>query len=337
MWELLVSLLAEDDQDIVVDSSLLPIKAEPSYYVWKDTLSLDGVCADLYLSFQLVLHGARMEVLRVTIPKIDIVHNAYLSRKQGRRRSIYGYMPFEDTQRVMDLKERVSINYRAFRYDKGTAQMHIQSVTAHFDGAHLFKIIHTRGHKVVALVNDVYLGRPQRIEGPRHQWMPAKEEKPFDVSPRSQHFEAFLEETRDMIILRKNSDRISPACDIVQSNDIVWDSDAFSNPLRRLPVVVRHLKLIVYDLGTLPPHSVEYNVSWGDFVVDYLNQTNRMRVLRESTISQRFLVPPDESVAGGIRLHVGTTHIFVRYYMLTQKQRVLVTNITFTRDVPRLD
>lgn len=335
MWQVLVSLLSDDDQNIVVDSSLLDLEDADHLYCWKQLMSLDGFDMDLFLSFQLVLNGARLEFMRVRVPKIDIINNAYISVRHGRRRSIYGHIStaFDDTQHIMELEKGVTINYSAFKWSH-LSQIHIYTVAVFLERLFLRDLIHCRSNKVSCMANNVYLGRPQQIETHgrvrRHSWAPG-EENPFKVSPRSQDFHVFMDETRDLLLMRhENPTEIRTAKEIMNCSGIVWDSDTFSNPVLRLPVRVRDLSLTFYNFKVLPPQRFSCTIKWGDFVVAYLRHLNEIDVLYKSVLAPRQLGKPEKTheYACGLQVSAGSNfRVFVRYEMLVESQEARITDI----------
>ncbi len=307
-WSILVSLLSTELDDIVVDSSLQPCKSthDTCFYHWEDHLFLDGFVEDLCLSFQLVLGGGRLEVLRVPITRHALHvtdYDPYPDEMIGRRKSIYGRPEAMDIYKdTLQLDDNVEINYACHTYDR-VYQLRIYMVSVRLDAAHVEDLIHKRGHKIACYAKlperDVYLGRPQRIEtsdkGFRsHRWVsPTPEELTFgSLSPRK-NLQQQAEESKDQILLSTCHRNVAEAQistrRIQHHRGVVWDNDAYQNLNKRLPLVVRDLELYFYNFKFIPPRSVRVLIKWGQFVNFYLTDLNRVHKLAKRELCRHDL------------------------------------------------
>lgn len=302
MWQIVASLLSAECDDIVVDSSLQECKSteETCFYHWQDQLFLDGFVEDLWLSFQLVLGGGRLEVLRVPLKRSSLHitgYDPYPEEMTGRRKSVYGRTdPMDVYQDTLQLEDNVQINYAAHTYDR-LYQIRIYMISVKLDREHVHGLIHNRGHKVACYATledqDLYLGRPQSIEttsnSTRHyRWdSPPPEELNFGALSPRKNLEQQAEESKDLILLstcrRNEAEALISTRRIQHHVGVVWDNDAYKNPNRRLPIVVHDLDLYFYNFKFIPPHCVRIVVRWGQFVTAYLANLNwRHKMARRS-------------------------------------------------------
>lgn len=351
-WSILVSLLSTESDDIVVDSSLQPCKSthDTCFYHWEDHLFLDGFVEDLCLSFQLVLGGGRLEVLRVPIAKNSLHitdYDPYPDEMVGRRKSIYGRPEAMDIYKdTLQLDDNVEINYACHTYDR-VYQLRIYMVSVRLDSAHVEELIHKRGHKIACYAKmpdrDVYLGRPQRIEttldGCRaHRWVsPPIEELTFgSLSPRK-NLEQQAEECKDQILLstcHRNAAEAQISTRRIQHHrGVVWDNDAYQNLNKRLPLVVRDLELYFYNFKFIPPRSVRVLIKWGQFVNYYLTNLNRIHKLAQRTLCTHNLtheeveaIPVDTGVI--VTLIPGSVTLWISFRINKARQMVTINQLT---------
>lgn len=347
-WSILVSLLSTEWDDIVVDSSLQPCKStqDTCFYHWEDHLFLDGFVEDLCLSFQLVLGGGRLEVLRVPIVKNSLRvtgYDPYPDEMAGRRKSIYGRVDVMDVyQDTLKLDENVQINYACHTYDR-VYQLRIYMVSVRLDAAHLQELIHKRGHKIACYAKlmdrDLYLGRPQQIEtsanGHRaHRWLsPKPEELTFgSLSPRK-NLDQQAEESKDQILLstcHRNAAEAQISTRRIQHHrGVVWDNDAYSNQNKRLPLVVKDLELYFYNFKFIPPRCVKVVIKWGQFVNFYLTNLNRMhRLARETLCTHQSVESISVDTCANVVIIPGKLTMWISFRVDKERQMVTITNIS---------
>lgn len=352
-WSILVSLLSTETDDIVIDSSSQDCQSthDTCFYHWNDHLFLDGFVEDLCLSFQLILGGGRLEVLRVRIPRQSLRvtdYNPYPDEIIGRRKSIYGRPEVMDNYKdTLQLQDNVEINYACHTYDR-VYQLRIYMVSVRLESRHVEDLIHKRGHKIVCYAKlpdrDVYLGRPQAIEthqedGSRsHRWVsPNPEDLTFEsLSPRK-NLQQQAEESKDHILLstcqRNKTEAQISTRRIQHHRGVVWDNDAYRNLNIRLPLVVRDLDLYFYNFKFLPPKSVRVIIKWGQFVNSYLTNLNRIHKLAKRELCKHDLTHEEvESVSVNTVVTVnvipGSLTMRLTFQINKERQKVSITTIS---------
>lgn len=304
-WGILVSLCSEEDDDILVDSSLYTLSKEKSFYAWEDVLKLDGFRSNLYLSFQLILGRGRLEIFKVFIETSRLRIDGYfpLQRKLDRRKSVYANTePLDLTKNILHLEEGVDINYACHMYNM-MYQIRIYMVSVPLAMDRIESLMKERGDKIALYVNDqLYLGRPQMIrtdlkKGHRYYLWTQKNREKAPI----RNYELQAEESKDLILLstthKNQAEALLSTRRIDHLSGVVWDNDAFSNPFERLPVMIRSLVLYVYNFRYLPPRSIKVNLPWGRFVTAYLQNMNRIETLKKSDFCKHHSLLPTPTLA----------------------------------------
>lgn len=342
-WSILVSLLSDCDEDIVVDSTLLPLEStqDDCFYAWTDALALDGFDMDLQLSFQLVLGCGRLEVFRISIPKTSISVRGYMPRKLDRRKSIYGTTESLDDQHDVLKIKGVNIHYAAHRYNV-LYQIRIYMVSLTLPAEYIRRVVYQRGHKLGLFVTtekdvEVYLGRPQRIrtdDGNRHyMWIASNDsEQNFGtLSPRS-NLDFIADEEKDKILIRthyKNKAEVLLSTRRIRHDaNVIWDNDAFANPNKRLPILAKNLTLHFYNFKNVPPRSIKCIITWSQFSSAYLANLNRLEPEVLPVPKQLFVKPDPVEVPSVITcVLIPELSVWIRFYIDMERQLARITHI----------
>lgn len=288
MWTILATLSSECDEKVVAETAAVPIcTSADNYNFWSPArLSLDGFDLGynhLILKFVLQCNQGRIQVHSVSIPTDQLRHHHQVlpEKKASLRRR--GFL-VESLERISTVNHVLKItspggipvefSYVSYRYfDLGDSttplgQIHINSLAVQVD---LAPYLVKAGHKITALLNDVYLGRAQTCFTQDTNRFLTWTSSPGDwMSPRhASDFNRVLEEKSDLDLIRLADPAGFGRVKNVKLQEHVPDNDAFKNTIPKLPAyftsVDKPMRIKIFNFKFTPPRCVETVVKWSDF------------------------------------------------------------------------